>query len=82
MNFCEDFEQDSNYECLGCSNKIAECVCSGEFIIEDSYGNHLYKDKVFPTYEDGWSFLYEQFPVEMGEEEAEEELNELWVVEK
>lgn len=30
-----------------------------EFIIRDWAGNHLFKDKVFSSFEDGWAFIYE-----------------------
>lgn len=29
------------------------------YIIEDWAGNHLFKDKTFKSFEDGWEFLYE-----------------------
>ena len=29
------------------------------FIIEDWAGNHLFKDKTFKSFEDGWEFIYE-----------------------
>lgn len=29
------------------------------FIIEDWAGNHLFPDKVFKTFEEGWEFIYE-----------------------
>lgn len=28
------------------------------FIIEDWAGNHLFKNKVFKSFEDGWEFIY------------------------
>lgn len=35
---------------------------ANKYVIEDWAGNHLFKDKTFPSFEDGWEFLYEQFP--------------------
>lgn len=37
---------------------------TGEWIIKDWADNHLFRDKTFPTFEDGWDFLYQQFPEE------------------
>jgi hypothetical protein len=34
------------------------------FIIQDWAGNHLFQKEEFETFEDGWSFLLEQFPDE------------------
>lgn len=31
------------------------------FIIEDWAGNHLFHDKTFDTFEDGWDHLYNHF---------------------
>jgi hypothetical protein len=31
------------------------------FIIQDWAGNHLFQKEEFETFEDGWSFLLEQF---------------------
>lgn len=28
------------------------------FIIEDWAGNHLFKNKIFKSFEDGWEFIY------------------------
>jgi len=32
------------------------------YIIQDWASNHLFQDKKFETYQDGWDFLMEQFP--------------------
>jgi hypothetical protein len=32
------------------------------FIIIDWANNHLFQDKIFSSFDDAWSFLYEQFP--------------------
>lgn len=37
-----------------------------KFIIQDWAGNHMFPDKVFDSFEDGWGFLYEQFPEDGG----------------
>lgn len=29
-----------------------------KFIIQDWAGNHLFKNKTFKTFDDGWEFLY------------------------
>lgn len=29
------------------------------FIIQDWAGNHLFRNKTFKTFEDGWEFIYE-----------------------
>jgi hypothetical protein len=72
------------YECQGCERMSDNCVCNGKFVIEDSCGNRPFGNETFKTFEDGWSFLYEQFPSSDDEEEAErmeEELGEHYVIE-
>ena len=32
---------------------------SKTFIIQDWAGNHLFPDKAFESFEDGWDFIYE-----------------------
>ena len=34
-----------------------------KYIIEDSYGNHCFKDEVFNDFEDGWEWLCNKYPV-------------------
>lgn len=56
------------------------------YIIEDDFGNHVFKDKEFESFEDGWEFLYEQFPViyndDGTQDDQEEELDTHYVVPK
>lgn len=42
------------------------------WIIQDWAGNHLFQDKTFDDFEDGWDFLYSKF-------ESEEDLGEFYV---
>ena len=51
-----------------------------KFIIQDWAGNHLFKDKVFNSYEGGWAFLDEWFDHLEGEEK-DQELGEYYVIE-
>lgn len=44
------------------------------FVIEDWAGNHLFPHKTFDSFQDGWDFLYYQFP-------DEEDLSDYYVVE-
>lgn len=30
-----------------------------QYIIKDWAGNHLFKDKIFDSFEDGWEFIYQ-----------------------
>ncbi len=46
-----------------------------KYIIEDWAGNHLFKDKVFESFEDGWDFIMEQFP-------DEDDLQDYYVIPK
>ncbi len=46
-----------------------------KYIIEDWAGNHLFKDKVFDSFEDGWDFIMEQFP-------NEDDLQDYYVIPK
>ena len=34
-----------------------------KYIIQDWNGNHLFTDKTFESFEDGWNFLYQEYPV-------------------
>ena len=38
----------------------------GKYIIEDWAGNHLFRDNVFDSFDDGWCFLMEEFPEDDG----------------
>lgn len=44
-----------------------------KYIIQDWAGNHLFKDQSFETFEDGWNFIYSEFP-------DEEELEDYYVI--
>ena len=44
-----------------------------KFKIVDWMNNRLFPNKVFKTFEDGWSFIYEKFP-------NEEDLSDYYVV--
>jgi hypothetical protein len=44
------------------------------FVIEDWAGNHLFREKTFDSFQDGWDFIYQQFP-------DEEDLSDYYVVE-
>lgn len=39
-----------------------------KYIIKDWAGNHLFRDEVFKTFEDGWAFIYDNV-----EEETEDD---------
>jgi hypothetical protein len=45
-----------------------------KFVIEDWAGNHLFREETFETFQDGWDFIYQQFP-------DEEDLSDYYVVE-
>ncbi len=55
-----------------------------KWIIEDEFGTHCFTEKSFEDFEDGWSFLYETFPVIYNEDgtqdDQEEELSSYYVV--
>lgn len=51
-----------------------------KFIIQDWAGNHLFKDKVFESFDDGWSFLDEHFN-HLSDREKDDELGEYYVIE-
>ena len=55
-----------------------------KYIIEDSYGNHCFKDEVFNDYEDAWEWLYNKYPViynaDGTQDDREEELNEYYII--
>lgn len=51
-----------------------------KFIIQDWAGNHLFKDKVFESFDDGWYFLDVHFDY-LGDREKDIELGEYYVIE-
>tara|TARA_R100000541_G_C1869152_1_gene80530 strand:- start:260 stop:457 length:198 start_codon:yes stop_codon:yes gene_type:complete len=55
-----------------------------DWIIEDEFGNHCFPQHSFKDYEDGWSFLYETFPVIYNEDgtqdDQEAELDSYFVI--
>ncbi len=57
-----------------------------KFWIEDEYGNVCFEGKKFDSYEDGWEFLYNKFPViqlaDGTTDDQEEELDSYFVVNK
>ena len=50
------------------------------FIIVDWANNHLFQDKEFETFEDGWDFLFEHFDQERDQDENY--LDAYYVIEK
>ena len=44
-----------------------------KFIIEDWAGNHLFRNKTFKSFDDGFDFLQEKFP-------DNNDLQEYWVI--
>lgn len=46
-----------------------------KYIIEDWAGNRLFPAEEFETFEDGWDYIYEQFP-------DEDDLSDFYVQEK
>lgn len=57
-----------------------------KFKIVDSFDNHCFKSKSFNSYEDGWDFLYQKYPVikntDGTQNDRDEELGEYYVVKK
>jgi hypothetical protein len=58
---------------------------STKFIIEDSFNNVCFGGKMFDSYEEGWEFIYNRFPVINDEngnriDDQEDELGEYWVI--
>jgi hypothetical protein len=55
-----------------------------KYQIEDEFSNVCFNGKTFDTYEDGWEFLYQKFPVIHYEDgtrdDQEEELGSYYVV--
>ena len=51
-----------------------------KFIIQDWVGNHLFKDEVFESFDDGWYFLDVHFD-HLGDREKDIELGEYYVIE-
>jgi hypothetical protein len=46
-----------------------------KFIIQDWAGNHLFKDKKFDSFEDGWEFIYENVDNSVYEQTNKEDDN-------
>ena len=56
-----------------------------KYIIQDWAGNHLFKDKEFDTFEDGWEFIYENVDNALYDKTGKEndnEFQEYFVVDK
>ncbi len=53
-----------------------------KFIIQDWTGKTCFFGKEFDSFEDGWDFLYEQFPDDGDKPEDEQDLQEYYVEEK
>lgn len=56
-----------------------------KYIIEDWAGNHLFKDEVFKSYEEGWEFIYENIDNSVYDEtqnENDNEYQDYYVIEK
>ena len=55
-----------------------------KFIIKDEFGNVCFHGKTFDSFDDGWCFLYETFPVIHKEDgthdDQEEELDSYYVL--
>ena len=47
-----------------------------KFIITDWAGNHLFKDKEFETFEEGWEYIYENVDNSKYDETGNEDDNE------
>lgn len=47
-----------------------------KFIITDWAGNHLFKDKEFETFEEGWEYIYENVDNSKYDETGDEDDNE------
>lgn len=47
-----------------------------KFIITDWVGNHLFKDKEFETFEEGWEYIYENIDNSKYDETGNEDDNE------
>jgi hypothetical protein len=45
-----------------------------KFIIQDWAGNHLFKDKEFNSFEEGWEFIYENVQEETEDDGTYEDL--------
>ena len=55
-----------------------------QFIIQDWAGNHLFQDKIFDSFEDGWSFIYENVDnskFDRTQDENDNEYQEYYVIE-
>lgn len=50
-----------------------------KFIIRDWANNICFNGKTFPSFEDGWGFIREQF-AHLEEDAFNEEMGEYWVV--
>jgi hypothetical protein len=56
-----------------------------KFIIEDWAGNHLFKNKSFKTFEDGWEFIYKNVDnskYDKSGNENDNEFQEYYVISK
>jgi hypothetical protein len=55
-----------------------------KYIIEDEFGNRCFTDNEFESYEDGWDFLYQKFPVihlaDGTRDDQEDELSSYFVI--
>lgn len=47
-----------------------------KYIIKDWAGNHLFKDQVFDSYEEGWEYIYENVDNSLYDETQDEDHNE------
>ena len=52
-----------------------------EWIIKDWADNHLFKNKTFASFEDGWEFIYENVKVE-DDDNPGEDWGEYYVINK
>jgi hypothetical protein len=57
-----------------------------KFIIVDTFNNHCFASETFDSYEDGWEFLYQKYPVidnaDGTQNDRDDELGEYYVVKK
>jgi hypothetical protein len=67
-----------------CLNQLNNLTMKTKYIIEDEFSNLCFDGKAFDTYEDGWEFLYETFPVIYHEDgtrdDQEDELSSYFVL--
>lgn len=43
---------------------MEETIDKAKFIILDWMGNHIFKNQIFDSFEEGWDFIYINFPEE------------------